>query len=102
MRLQPPPWYLARQPCPCMPSCPGRLLFITCPNCGAVLVECDEAGTVFPNPHALHQGPWLVSQEGVSAEENTCPYCHVSALVGFRRATSNEIQASGFKPGEYE
>jgi hypothetical protein len=103
MRLQPPPWFLARQSCPCMPHCPGRLLFITCPNCGAVLITCNEAGTVFPDPHTLQQGPWLVRQdEGVSSAENECPYCHVSALTDFRYATSHEIQASGFKPGDYE
>jgi hypothetical protein len=97
MEITQPIWHLKTPRCECC-SGQGALCFSTCPRCGAVVLVCDEVGTVFPNPRDLSQAV----QCGFDDPSCKCPGCELVALADFRHSTSEEIQRLGFQTGEYE
>ena len=76
----------------------SSLLFLTCPNCGNVVIACDEEGTLFPNPKDLALqadyscDPWI-------STATQCPEC--ASVQQFRFSTSEEIQSLGFRSLDY-
>jgi hypothetical protein len=62
------------------------------------MLVCEELGTVFVDPH-------VVSRIAVDVSRNdpfdVCPRCGRKPTSEFRPATSDEIRALGFRPGEY-
>lgn len=99
MEIDSPEWYLKGY-CPCcLPGGAGRLLFVVCTNCQKVALVCDEIGTFFPNLRNLDQGPYL-SQ--FNEPPDLCPNCRAVPILNFAVASSEQIQAVGFAPGEYE
>jgi hypothetical protein len=67
------------------------LLFLVCNSCGQISLICQEEGASFLNP--LDLTVYAVFEEGA------CPHC--LAIDSLRPAESSEIQAAGFKIGEY-
>jgi hypothetical protein len=92
MQIDPPAWWLNR-PCPVCDqgSC---LVLVACPNCRAIIVVCDEEGSVFPDPRNLDP----ISALGA---EDPCPSCGKVAANAFVLATSDQITEAGFVWGEY-
>jgi hypothetical protein len=85
-------------------ACPNcgqgaALLFLTCPNCDAVIIACDEEGSVFPDPKDLAKqaswscNPWV-------STVTKCPHCAKEGNFSF--STGKEIQNLGFTPHQYE
>ena len=90
MNISDPFWSL-KQECPyCRQG--SSLVFVKCPNCGTIIVVCEEAGCFFPNPKNLHENP----------VDDKCPNCHKINIDDFHRASSDEILALGFTNSEYE
>lgn len=82
----------------------GELEFITCPNCGKVMLECNEVGTIFPdprntNPNDPQNKKWIHSEDEA---DTICPKCKKIKIVDFRYSTSDEIKALGFTPDQYQ
>lgn len=97
MNIARPEWHLQNVPCPCSCGGQGALLFLVCPHCSLVVLACDEVGTIFPNPLNLKTGPQLSRVH----ENNLCPGCISITLPDFESANSDQIQAAGFKVGDY-
>jgi len=97
MRIVAPTWRLANRRCPCACEGEGALAFQACPACGALVLVCDELGTVFADPHAI-------SRDAADTSRNdpfdVCPTCKQVTTADFRPAT-DEIRALGFGPDEY-
>lgn len=92
MQIRPPTWELASV-CPCCDQ--GGLTFSSCPRCQHVLLICAEVNTVFPHPRDLTR-----SFEGELGVQR-CPACASTTLEDYVPATSEQIKALGFAPGEY-
>jgi hypothetical protein len=57
---------------------------------------CDEEGAVYPNPRQIRV------QDDLSIHHAAlCPVCSSAPLGHFLAATADQIQAAGFRPGEY-
>ena len=97
MNIVSPTWCLKTPRCECC-SEQGALCFSTCPNCGYVILVCDEVGTVFPNPKNLTEAIY----GAIDTPSYLCPNCKAVSLSEFRDSTSEEIQNLGFVAGEYE
>lgn len=94
MEVHPPAWYLNAR-CPCCDQ--GTQEFSTCPTCGLVVLICGEIGEVF-GISGRQCGPIIGSIDN----EQTCQSCSTSAYFDFRRSTSEEIRALGFRwPEDY-
>src|SRR5664279_2274877 len=89
-------WHLRASRCEFC-SGQGALYFASCPGCGAVVLVCDEVGTVFPDPRDLSRAV----QCGLDNPSCRCPGCALVALEAFRNSTSDEIQRLGFHRDEY-
>jgi hypothetical protein len=76
----------------------GALCFSACPDCGRIVLICDEVSHVYPNPHDLSQfyEGWLDDQHSL------CPGCGKVALTEFRDCTTDEIERIDFRQGDYE
>jgi hypothetical protein len=101
MQIDKPTWHLKKRRCPC--ACGGEvfLVFSACPKCRSLMLECDEVGTIFPNPNDLSKEmDWIENAEGCPTF--SCPYCNASGLVGLDNATDIEIVAAGFNRTDYE
>jgi hypothetical protein len=98
MNIVQPEWHLKGKTCPCICGGEGSLLFLSCPACGAVMLACNEVGTVFSNPQDLDDGPYL---SRLPSDADTCPRCGSTPLSKCVNADSSQIQAAGFKVGEY-
>ena len=97
MEIIPPTWCLRNPRCECCDE-QGALCFSTCPNCGYVVLICDEVGTVFPNPKDLEEGIY----GAIDASSYVCPSCGKISFAEFINSTSDEIQKLGFTTDEYE
>ena len=71
---------------------------MVCPQCGAVVLECDEVGTVFSS-----QQPAISVAVDPTRNDpfDVCPGCCSTPTAEFRPATSDEIVGLGFHRGEY-
>jgi len=97
MQINLPTWSLRGIRCQCC-SGQGALCFSTCPACKAVVLICDEVGTVFQDPRDLEAAVY----GGLDDPTCLCAQCGKSRLSSFRNSTSEEIQASGFSVEAYE
>jgi hypothetical protein len=89
--------FTLRAPCP---NCaqPGSLVFLSCTACRTIILACAEEGSVFPEPLDLSvQATWTCDPD--RSHVTRCPTCAIP--VEFRFATGDEIQALGFRPGQY-
>ncbi len=76
----------------------GSLIFLTCPNCGKLVLACEEEGSLFLNPKNLKQQiSW--SCDIWQSTFTKCPYCNTQREFGF--STNEEIQQLGFDQKEY-
>jgi hypothetical protein len=93
VHIRPPVWTLKKL-CPVcgQGSC---LVFVACPGCNHLAIECDEEGSIFLNPRDLS----LASHEPSTA---LCPGCSSHLVASFPVATDASIQAAGFTVTEYE
>lgn len=96
MKVVDPVWQLKASRCDCCAG-QGALCFSSCPACGAVVLVCDEVGTVFPNPFDLSQAV----QCGLDDPSCKCPGCAQIAVSAFRNSTWEEIRRLGFNPDQY-
>ncbi len=98
MKIGSPRWYLRDRRSPCLCDGERELEFKACPACGAVMLVCTEVGTVFDDPRAAWRGELKAGGQNRFAD---CPRCQSAPTETFRAATSDEIRALGFRPGEY-
>jgi hypothetical protein len=89
MQLDTPSWYLSVT-CPCCGQ--GQPLFVACPACGTVSLQCAELGTFFPDPRNL---------QAQLSSASMCPACSKVPIVDFVSASSGQIQSAGFRHGDY-
>jgi hypothetical protein len=75
----------------------GALGFMACPDCGYVLLVCDEVGSVIPDPRNLARGTY----GGEDDPACVCPKCKRVPAAQFRHATEAEVQQTGFQSSEY-
>lgn len=97
MNIDDPAWRLKSPRCECC-SGEGWLCFATCPNCGHVVLVCDEVGTVFPDPRDLENATY----GGLEHPGCVCSKCGTIRVANFRDSTAEEIQALGYAPDEYQ
>jgi hypothetical protein len=94
VQLEAPRWC---SPKPC-PTC-GQgeaLVFCACPQCGHLVLECAEEGSVLADPRDLNGTASVSLYAGAN-----CPRCREVLLPEFRLASAAELQAAGYRPGEY-
>lgn len=92
------PIFSLRSPrCECC-SNQGALCFSTCPNCGKIVLVCDEVGTTFFDLNNLNKAIY----DGLNDPSCICPQCKQVHIDSFRNSTGEEIQAIGFSTSEYE
>ena len=96
MQIDSPSWQLRKQRCTCCDG-QGELVFSACPTCGFVVLICAEVGTVF-EIRDRQCGSVLGDS---SVVEDDCAKCGRSRYSAFRSATTDEILALGFQPGDY-
>jgi hypothetical protein len=71
----------------------GELTFVRCPACAVIALHCGECGTIY----AVEQ-----KQPGRKLTGSArCFACAGPLHQDFSAASAEEIQASGFLPGEY-
>ncbi|WP_179469433.1 hypothetical protein [Mycolicibacterium vinylchloridicum] len=93
MYIEPPRWFLTAH-CPACEE--GELEFSTCPTCGLVVLICNELNDVV-GISGQKCGPVL--SYGC---QQTCQNCRISTYYDFRRSSSEEIRALGFRyPDDY-
>ena len=97
MQVDPPTWALRGIRCECCAG-QGALCFSACPDCNAVVLVCDEVGTVFSDPKNLESAVY----GGLDDPSCRCPRCAYKAVSEFRNASAVEIQGAGFPAGSYE
>jgi len=74
--------------CPCCEQ--GNPVFVVCPNCGFLTVECDELLNYYADPKDLNKG--FIKH---------CPKCNYDTN-DFVIATNEQILAAGFTKEDYE
>lgn len=85
------------QRCECC-SEQGALFFSTCPNCGHVVLVCDEVGTVFQNPHNLNNAVY----GGIDDPTCYCVKCSEVQLSDFVCSVESNVIGVGFKYEQYK
>jgi hypothetical protein len=94
MEIRKPVWQLKKR----CPHCnQGELVFITCPGCKKIMLQCSELGTIFTDPRDLSS-----NQEMTNKPNSPCPACDEPNLDSFPASTTDEIVTSGFTADEYE
>ena len=94
MKIDKPNWYSAAL-CPICEQ--GQsLAFHKCPNCGILVLICDEEGSVFNNPREIAAPPQSSRFSG-----EACPGCGAIHIASFEPATADDIVLAGYKAGEY-
>ena len=96
METRKPSWELAHERCPCCDG-QGELVFSKCPSCGLVVLICAEVGSVF-EVKSGKRGDEIGWSFG---DAPLCRACTKARYEDFVGATWEEIQALGFKPGDY-
>lgn len=99
MRARKPTWQLRDERCACCDG-QGELLFLACTTCGTIVLGCGEIGTVFEIRDSRSGGHGLELIAGASGDA-ACFICGMGSYSSFRAATSEEIRACGFQPGDY-
>jgi hypothetical protein len=85
--------------CPCDCDGNGSLVYLSCPQCGKVVLVCDETGNVFDNlREPLASAPLVLWR---SAGQR-CPECKQIALARFQLATADELTRAGIPGEDYE
>ena len=94
MQFREPVWTMKRL-CPVceQASC---LVFVACPECGRLAIQCDEEGSVFLDPRDVS------SPASIDPGTATCPGCGKQLLTAFQPATDSMIRADGFTAADYE
>jgi hypothetical protein len=92
MKISKPVWSLT-QDCPkCQQG--ESLVFVACPNCHYVAVECDQDCGVFLQPHNLDVTK-IVSPDN-ETNKLLCPSCGKAHI--FETASDVEIHSNGWQP----
>lgn len=102
MLFDKPTWHLKKRRCPCLCGGEGYLVLSACPKCRFVMLECDEIGTIFPDPQDLNKEMEWSADAGQGAPTFSCPKCGTPGLGKLDVATDVEIKADGFKRTDYE
>ena len=89
--------FTLNRPCPACEQ-GTALLFLTCPNCGKVIIACDEEGAIFHDPTDLSKVE-NYSCEPWNSTVTRCPRCETERE--FRLSRIEEIAKLGFSPEEY-
>jgi hypothetical protein len=94
VQAQAPTWTLKR-------SCPvceqgSCLVFVACPECARLAIQCDEDGSVFLDPHDLSAYP------SANPETSACLGCGKQLVAAFPPATDARIREDGFTVADYE
>jgi hypothetical protein len=85
--------------CPCICDENGVLVFLACPNCGRLILVCDEVGNAFDNlDNLLNSNPLVVSPHS----EQNCPQCEQAPLNSFRLAEETDLRKAGISEKRYE
>lgn len=94
--------HLKKRRCPCDCGGEGYLVLVACPACRGILLECDELGTLFPDPRDLgKEMDWMLDPaQGVATF--ACPHCGKAGLRKLEPATDEVILAAGFRRTDYE
>jgi hypothetical protein len=88
MEIKQPIWHLmARCPACGQADC---LAFMRCPQCGRIIIVCEDDEAIFPEPRDLTR----------TAHSARCPNCQ--ADTAFMPATASELHAIGSAVGEYQ
>lgn len=97
MRIKSASFNLIKPRCECC-SEQGALCFASCPNCGHIVLICDEVGTIFPDPANLEHAVY-----GALDEPNSnCPKCEQVHFSKFENSSGEEIQGLGYNTSEYD
>ena len=99
-----PYWNLSGVDCPCgCGASRSPLTFLTCPSCSNVVLSCDDSQALYAPPREVASGEDFVTlAEPFGSADVLCPVCQSTTLSDYRPSTSEEVQALGFEPGEYE
>ena len=94
VRVRPPEWMMKR-------FCPvcgqgSSLVFVACPECSQLVIQCAEDGSFFLNPYDLS------SPQSAELESTVCPGCGKHPVTAFSPATDSNIRANGFTAADYE
>jgi len=91
MNITAPIWKL-RKPCPVCEQ-GDCLAFVSCQQCGHLLIVCEEEGSVFGDPRALEP------QQGFPT---CCPTCGGMGVESFPPASDAAIREKGFTVADYK
>ncbi len=94
--------HLKKRRCPCDCGGEGYLVLSACPACRGLLLECDELGTVFPDPRDLSRDMEWTLDPALGLATFACPHSGKPGLRKLEAATDGEIQAAGFRRTDYE
>lgn len=91
MEIRKPVWYLKKL----CPECEqgDSLILVKCPQCGKILVQCDEELTVFLDYKN-------VSKKNIYSGK-LCPKCNKAKIDTFIPLDAEEIQSLGFSKEDY-
>ena len=87
MIVDSPIWHM-KTICPCCGQ--GNPIFVVCPTCGFLTVQCDELLDFYVDPKDLNKG--FIKK---------CPKCNCDT-DDFVKATHEQILATGFTKDDYE
>jgi len=88
MEINRPSWQI-KKICPCCGQ--GQPIFIVCPNCNYLTLQCEETGNIFLNPKNLDAG-----------FVDNCPNCKQTKTIDFILADTERILKEGFTKDDYE
>ena len=74
----------------------SSLVFVACPACGWLALQCDEEGSVFLDPRER------ASRPTVDPRTAACPGCGKYLVTAFEPATDSRIRADGFTAADFE
>jgi hypothetical protein len=95
MKFELPTWQLKGETCAYCSD--GELIFSVCPVCKNVILICGECGTAYEIEHKKKG-----KEVGDITGATLCHNCGNTFQHKFTSATSDEIQALGFAPEEYQ
>jgi len=94
-----PPLIASGRRCPCDCDENGLLVFMSCPQCGKVVLACDEIGNVFDNLEDPFRSRPLVLWR---SSHQHCPACDKVELADFVFATEEALLSSGLSDIDFE
>jgi len=96
MEIENPQWALKTQRC--LYCDEGELIFSRCPSCKVIILICEECGTAYEIDHQEKIGKEVGDITGATR----CQRCGDAFQHEFPPASSDEIQALGFTPKDYQ